>query len=287
MSYGKVFQEVVEPRVEIDGLNCLYKVHGRGDDGLGYRYYTGPKRKNAKRGKMYSGIPLYRLEEMESEEGSLRYIPIPNFFDYSADFGNIRHEGGVAFNSGKKPVKMLKQLINFHTDKNITVLDFFAGSGSTAHAVLDLNKEDDGNRKFIICTNNENNICEEITYQRMLNIKEDYSYNLKYYKTDYIDRYGDEDLYISDELMNHIKEMVQLENHIKIDNEKYIILYNEDGVLQLIKDEDRLNKCKKIYKPFYIFFDTEQLKEINNRGIEVITIPEYYFANELKEVGEI
>jgi len=49
MSYGKVFQKVVEPRVEIDGLGCLYKVLGRGDDGLGYRYYTGPAKKNIKK----------------------------------------------------------------------------------------------------------------------------------------------------------------------------------------------------------------------------------------------
>ena len=47
------------------------------------------------------------------------------------------------------------------------VLDFFAGSGTTGHAVLELNKEDGGNRKFILCTNNENNICEEVTYQRV------------------------------------------------------------------------------------------------------------------------
>lgn len=196
-------------------------------------------------------------------------------------------EGGINFLNGKKPMKLIERLLAINGNKCAIVLDFFAGSGSTAHAVLDLNKEDNGNRKFIICTNNENNICEEITYQRMLNVKEDYSYNLKYYKTDYIDRYGYEDLYISDELMDHIKEMVQLENHIKIDNEKYIIFYNEAGMLQLIEDKDRLNKCKKIYKPSYIFFNTEQLKEISNRGIEVITIPEYYFANELKEVGEI
>jgi adenine-specific DNA-methyltransferase len=203
------------------------------------------------------------------------------------ELNNLSKEGNVVFSNGKKPLSLITRIINMIGKKDLVCLDFFAGSGTTGHAILDLNKKDGGNRKFILCTNNENNICEEITYQRMLNIKEDYNFNLKYYKTDYIDRYGDENLYISDELMNHIKEMVQLENHIKIDNEKYIIFYNEDDVFQLIKDKDRLNKCEKIYKPSYIFFDTKQLKEINNCGIEVITIPEYYFANELKEVGEI
>ncbi|WP_252344725.1 hypothetical protein [Gemella sp. zg-1178] len=44
------------------------------------------------------------------------------------------------------------------------------GSGTTGHAVMQLNKEDGGNRKYILCTNNENNICEEVTYQRLKNI---------------------------------------------------------------------------------------------------------------------
>ena len=150
MSYGQVFQKVVEPRVNIDGLGCLYKVLGRGEDGLGYRYYTGPQKASATRGKMFSGVPLTRVEEMNSGIDSLRYKQIQCFNDYSADFGNIRHEGGVPFNSGKKPVKMLANLINLQKDKNCIVLDFFSGSASTAHAVFQQNILDKGNRKFIM-----------------------------------------------------------------------------------------------------------------------------------------
>lgn len=69
--------------------------------------------------------------------------------------------------SNPKNVSYIKLLISLLEDKDITVLDFFAGSGTTAQAVLELNKEDGGQRKFILCTNNENNICEEITYQRI------------------------------------------------------------------------------------------------------------------------
>ncbi|MCA9332823.1 site-specific DNA-methyltransferase [Candidatus Saccharibacteria bacterium] len=192
MSYGKVFQAVVEPRVSIDGLGSLYKVHGRGDDGLGYRYYTNPQKANATRGKMYSGIPLSRIEEMSSDEGAVRFAPIPNFYDFSADFGNIRHEGGVGFNSGKKPVKLLKQLINYHKGKDITVLDFFAGSGSTGHAVIEANKDDGGNRRFILCTNNEAGIAEQVTYPRISNVVNGYAgykgipANVRYFRTSLI-----------------------------------------------------------------------------------------------------
>ncbi len=66
-----------------------------------------------------------------------------------------------------KPLEFILDILRIATDKNDIVLDFFAGSGTTGHAVLELNKEDGGNRQFILCTNNENKICEEITYQRL------------------------------------------------------------------------------------------------------------------------
>lgn len=164
MSYGKLYQKIIEPRVKEDGLGTLYKIHGHGEDGLGYRYYTGPKKKGAIRGKMYSGVPKERVDDISNGKSSIKYLPIVNLYDYCAEFGNIRHEGGVPFNSGKKPIVMLEELINYHTKKNSIVLDFFAGSGSIGHAVLDLNKKDGGKRQFILCTNNEVDSESEINY---------------------------------------------------------------------------------------------------------------------------
>jgi adenine-specific DNA-methyltransferase len=146
---GTMVQNVIEPRVKIDGYGSLYKIDGLGEDGLGYRYFTAPQKVGAIRSKMFSGVPTKKIEEIKSGT-AIKYESISNFHDYSPDFGNIRHEGGFAFNSGKKPVKMLKQFLNYHKDKNAIVLDFYAGSGTTAHAVLELNKEDGGNRKFIM-----------------------------------------------------------------------------------------------------------------------------------------
>ncbi|MEX1014258.1 MAG: site-specific DNA-methyltransferase, partial [Candidatus Paceibacterota bacterium] len=77
--------------------------------------------------------------------------------------------------------------------KNALFLDFFAGSGTTGHAVIELNKEDGGNRRFILCTNNENKIAEEVTYPRVKKVIEGYAdekgipANLRYYKTDFVD----------------------------------------------------------------------------------------------------
>ena len=100
---GKFFDQYLSGRKEIDGVGCLYKVPGIGDDGIGYRYFTGPKRENATKGQFYSGVPLTRIAEIESG-GSRKYKPIVNFHDYSGAFGNIRHEGDVNFGAGKKPV---------------------------------------------------------------------------------------------------------------------------------------------------------------------------------------
>ena len=63
----------------------------------------------------------------------------------------------------------MQRSIGQFPDKDCTVLDFFAGSGTTAQAVLELNS-DGGNRHFIICTNNENDICEKVTYPRVKSI---------------------------------------------------------------------------------------------------------------------
>ena len=75
-----------------------------------------------------------------------------------------------------KPVELIKRLIKNHYNKNAIVLDFFAGSGTTAQAVLELNIEDGGHRQFILCTNNQNNICEDVTYKRCRDVLTTYHY---------------------------------------------------------------------------------------------------------------
>lgn len=69
--------------------------------------------------------------------------------------------------STPKPMKLIKEFVRAASEKDSIVLDFFAGSGTTGHAVMDLNKEDGGSRKFILITNNENNICQNITVPRV------------------------------------------------------------------------------------------------------------------------
>ncbi|WP_308701395.1 site-specific DNA-methyltransferase, partial [Mesomycoplasma hyorhinis] len=70
-----------------------------------------------------------------------------------------------------KPVRLIKYLMKMaKPKKDIRVLDFFAGSGTTGQAVLELNKEDGGSRSFVLVTNNENNIGQNVTYERLYRI---------------------------------------------------------------------------------------------------------------------
>ncbi|HES59719.1 MAG TPA: hypothetical protein ENO18_04735, partial [Caldithrix sp.] len=91
--------------------------------------------------------------------------------------------------SNPKPVDLISNLIKLaeQTDES-TVLDFFAGSGTTGQAVLELNKIENGKRKFILCTNNENNICNNVTFPRIKVFfeKEFLNENIQYYHTDFV-----------------------------------------------------------------------------------------------------
>lgn len=99
-----------------------------------------------------------------------------------------------------KPLDLIYYLLNRCELKNSTILDFFAGSGTTLHATMQLNKEDGGHRKCILVTNNENGICENVTYERNKRVINGYTTpkgeeveglhanTLRYYKTDFISR---------------------------------------------------------------------------------------------------
>ena len=102
--------------------------------------------------------------------------------------------------SNPKPKDLIYKLILLSSKTNSTILDFFAGSGTTLHATMQLNAEDGGHRKCILVTNNENNICEEVTYERNKRVIQGYTTpkgeevpgltgnTLRYYKTDFISR---------------------------------------------------------------------------------------------------
>ena len=75
---------------------------------------------------------------------------------FHSDMGHVSNEGGVGFANGKKPIRLIQQLVKWaNNSSDAVVLDFFAGSGTTAHAIAAMNAEDGGSRRAIVVTNNE------------------------------------------------------------------------------------------------------------------------------------
>lgn len=121
---------------------------------------------------------------------------------------------GIEFNYAK-PTSLIQYLIKmpFWNEKSVTILDFFAGSGTTLHATMQLNAEDGGHRKCILVTNNENNICEKVTYERNKRVIQGYTTpkgeeveglhdnNLRYYRTNFLSR---------DKSVKNMRQLVRL-----------------------------------------------------------------------------
>ena len=147
----------------------------------------------------------YKIYLNVDNEGNIieKSVPYKNLIsgilnaDAANDIKNIFNS--KAFNYAK-PMDLIKLFINLIVNKKGIILDFFAGSGTTLHATMQLNAEDGGKRKCILVTNNENNICEEVTYERNRRVIRGYTTpkgeevpglagnTLRYYRTGFISR---------------------------------------------------------------------------------------------------
>ena len=147
------------------------------------------------------GKPRYKLFLSEKQRGGV----IPNSW---WDELESNQEGAALLKqilgedafSNPKPVGLITFIEKLSTLKDSTILDFFAGSGTTLHATMQLNAEDGGHRRCILATNNENGICENVTYERNRRVIQGYTTpkgeevpgltrnNLRYYKTKFVPR---------------------------------------------------------------------------------------------------
>jgi adenine-specific DNA-methyltransferase len=235
-------------------LGYLYKVPNIGDDGIGHRYFFLPEKLSRTNGDYFQGVPLDKSDNKE--------VPYPNFLDFEYDFNNVGYEGGVEFRNGKKPINFLLKCFEIgglFENKNAFVVDFFAGSGSSGHALMQLNKDVKGNRKIILCTNNEGNICEEITYPRIQLAIKGYSVgkekfealgnNLKYFKTSFVK-------------INRNKDQ------LKIDITKRCteMLCLKEGIYNLLNETNdwKIFEQGKKYLAVYYDFATDTLNDLKN-----------------------
>ena len=333
------------------GLKNGFVVVKKRKDGSGGRIYT----------KTYLNAKIVKLSskefviETEQRKKAISSLELTNN-EYSNDNAKkdlARFDLKDEFDY-PKPVELIRKLIKTHRNKDAIILDFFAGSGTTAEATLFANAEDGGNRRFILCTNNENEIIDRVTYPRISDIIKGYETsskqsvilfeekltlsklksmesvlkkleaaekkhtpnftkltkkiedgyirlygenatkshvkgmpaNLKYYRTSFVARIPQDDESLSDQLLLHIKEMVELD---------YAIDLSTSLTAKLILDEDSLdeffnsgeNRDMTLFVPTFVLLRGPQENAARERNIAIIRIPDYYFSSELKEAGEL
>ncbi len=153
-------------------------------------------------------------------------------------------------------------------NKQAVILDFFAGSGTTGHAVLEVNEEDDGNRQFILCTNNENNICTDVCYPRLKKVIKGYKNtkgekvgglggNIKYYTCDFVEAEPTDRN--KRKLVNESTEMLCIrENTFELvqDEGDFKIFKNSGKYLGIVFYEEAIDNFKKAIKRIKGHFNT-------------------------------
>lgn len=191
--------------------------------------------------------------------------------------------GGDKVFTSPKPTSLISNILSLVSipDRPITVLDFFAGSGTTLHATMQLNAEDGGSRRCILVTNNENNICEEVTYERNKRVIKGYvkpngeevdgliRNTLRYYKTDFVGRerssqnmrqlvYAATDLLcIKEDLYTEVKQFGSLKlkssvaRYFEGKDKRMLVIYNELAVPAIADEIAKMDFSGKV--KIYVF----------------------------------
>ena len=221
-----------------------------------------------------SDVPVETIWYNKDVEGNRQAIAtIKNIFGSEKTFTN------------PKPIKLLKRIISIVGNDSSTVLDFFAGSGTTLHATMQLNAEDGSHRQCILVTNNENGICENVTYERNRRVIQGYTTpkgeqvagltgnTLRYYKTDFVGRTRSvqnmrrlvnlstdmlcikEDLYTEQPTFCGERTYKNIFRYFSDGQKQMLVIYREEAIehlVELIYDMDVTDKIK-----IYVFSPSE------------------------------
>ena len=196
---------------------------------------------------------IRRIENGIGKNGGVQYYVAPsntslrtsNWTDL--EVSQIAKEYDLPFDNPKNK-SLIREILTSKTDSDSLILDFFAGSGTTLHATMQLNSEDGGHRKCILVTNNENNICEKVTYERNKRVINGYTNQkgeevpglthnkLRYYKTEFVPR--DQSSSKSRRaLMASLVDLLCIKNNIYQEQETFGGKKFKKNVLRYFKDE--------------------------------------------------
>lgn len=220
----------------------------------GWRYPSTTMKKLKDQGLIIFGEDETKQPEHKYYLDENLFENVPSIYFNASSADNMLKDLDISFENAK-PISEAKYILSTLLPNPKIVLDFFAGSGTTAQAVLELNKENNLDCKFILCTNNQNDICTNITYKRIKTIitgkrmdGSEYSdkipANLKYYHTDFVSK--DEE-FLSDALLDHVAEMIQLEHGVKLDGKQYIMIMSDEEVDELAAHWDDYPDVKALY----------------------------------------
>jgi len=209
-----------------------------------------------------------------------------------------------------KPLRVIAKILDFTSNINSTILDFFAGSGTTLHATMQLNAGDGGHRKCILVTNNENNICKDVTYERNKRVINGYTTpkgvevaglkanTLRYYKTDYISRDRTqknmralvaaatdmlcikEDLYEEQKMFGRVKVNPRVMCYFSDGRKHMLVVYREEVVDMLVEEIKSLPLTGKsgfpklkiyIFSPGRYAFD-DNFYEVRDK-VQLVALP--------------
>lgn len=244
-----------------------------------------------------------RLNSEENEERTRKPKSLwinPKYDSGSATTALAKMFGEKVFDN-PKPLAFLQDIFTISTTKNSTVLDFFAGSGSTGEAILRLNEQDDGSRKFILVTNNEEKICENVTYPRIKKVIKGYEdaqnnkiegvkANLRHLKTEFINKSQNSDemkIRLTEHIVDILKVKENLFEPIDVKSDEYKVFGSKERLLaiyhsfdpsSLNKLQQEVEKLKALKTHLYIFsFDKEGFSQEDFDGwpnTDVIPIPQ-------------
>ena len=242
-----------------------------------------------------------------------REVP-PNFIDSNVGVDTTENAGrqlAEIFDNQKlfdypKPTSLIMYFVNFVDRGNLTILDFFAGSGTTLHAVMQLNAEDGGKRQCILCTNNENGICENVTYERNKRVIEGYTKpngehveglhnnNLRYYRTDFVGRSRStknmrrlvqlstdmlcikENLYTEKKTFAGLPTYKNIYRYFEQGDKRMLVIYDERYVDEIVKMIEKVETNSKI--KVYVFSPSEDPWEASfepvNDKVELCALPQ-------------
>jgi len=247
--------------------------------------------------KNKSGIAIYKKQRPKlgglptKKPKTLFYKP-----EYSSGSGTelLKNMFGEKRFNNPKPLQLIKDLIFLATGKKGLVLDFMAGSGTTGHAVLELNKEDGGERKFILCSDNQDNngggfkIVTDVCYPRIEKVIHGYigkkdkkryaglGGNLKYFKTDFVDAEPTD------------------KNKIKLTKKATEMLCIKEGTFNLVQDRGSFKIFKNSKHYTGIIFDQsaipefkKAIKDVKGRfSVYIFSLGDETFEDEFQDIKQ-